>query len=263
MLKILHISDIHYKNKYSNPDNSYEEILYKMRNPILNLKDCLKTVNLNEIDLIIISGDLCDSGSIEDYQTLKKIIDKLFKDKIVLFTLGNHDIKENFKVGWLKREADNMPLNYSYHFKGYDIISLDNSVYDNPDGYLSEKSFKWLKKELKKNSNPKILFMHHHLHYHPGVKPLADKELLEPLINDSGIIMILCGHSHSAYLGTFGKKEYYVANSMAFKGENHFDKSVTFKEKYGYNYYEVEGTKVVKAKIEVFFTGKLISMWQL
>lgn len=260
MLKILHISDTHFRIRYQEPKNDYEEILYRMNDPIDNLKKCLRNIFLPEIDMVAITGDLCDAGSFEDYARFRKITQELFGDKPVFVTLGNHDDKANFKKAW-REEVDENPYHYVKNFLGYTIIGFDNSVFHNPNGYVDDERLQWLQKQLSQAKNPVILLMHHHLHDHPGVKPLPNKEKLEKIIADSKVVMILCGHSHAAYAGTFAKKDYFVAGSMSFKGENHFDNSVDFKEKFGYNLYEVDGEEVACAKIEVISNRKLISTW--
>lgn len=110
-MRIIHLSDIHYKKENS------EEIIKKM------IDDLDKNNKENEINLILITGDLIDKGGISfgsiesafqsfEEDVLRQIIKKLniLEDRII-FCPGNHDIDRKrinkySEIG-LKNELDN------------------------------------------------------------------------------------------------------------------------------------------------------------
>lgn len=261
MMNILHISDIHYRKKYIKYNNIYEQMLFNMGNPLINLKKCLIEVySKYKIDLILISGDLCDSGKVEEYKELKKFIDNNVGNIPYVVTLGNHDIKENFEEGWGIKLNNGLLLS-TFDICDYKIISFDNSEYDNSLGVLDEFRVNWLRETLLQSKKPTILLMHHHLHNHAGVPPIEYSEEFESLIKTSNIFIICCGHTHSAFFSTFANKSYFVGNSMSFRGENNRDNTVCFKEIFGYCVYEIEKDKVSKIHMETLSNDKLLSVW--
>lgn len=92
-MRIIHLSDIHYKN-----DENSEKIIKKM------IDDLDKKNKENEINLILITGDLIDKGGISfgsiesafqsfEEDILSQIIKKLnMAEDRIIFCPGNHDI---------------------------------------------------------------------------------------------------------------------------------------------------------------------------
>jgi len=78
-MKILHISDIHYKKKHQPVETGYLSVFNSITSPILNLEKGLKKINLDQISIILICGDLTEEGSIEDYVQLKVYLDEMFE----------------------------------------------------------------------------------------------------------------------------------------------------------------------------------------
>lgn len=48
-----------------------------MTSPLIQIKNSLNKINLSEIDFIIITGDLVESGTSEDYEILKYELENL------------------------------------------------------------------------------------------------------------------------------------------------------------------------------------------
>ncbi len=111
-MRIIHLSDIHYKN-----DENSEKIIKKM------IDDLDKKNKENEINLILITGDLIDKGGISfgsiesafqsfEEDILSQIIKKLnMAEDRIIFCPGNHDIDRKkidkyLEIG-LKNDLDN------------------------------------------------------------------------------------------------------------------------------------------------------------
>ena len=137
-MRFLHLSDIHFLRKYHKAEKGYNSIFNNMTNPVEQIKSCLKKVDLKTIDFIIITGDLVESGSAEDYKVLK--LDRLFKGIPYVVTLGNHDNKEAFYKGWFNKES-NKSYNVVKEIGDLRIISFDNSNYKNSDGFISKEQY--------------------------------------------------------------------------------------------------------------------------
>ncbi len=162
-MRFLHLSDIHFLRKYHKAEKGYNSIFNNMTNPVEQIKSCLKKVDLKTIDFIIITGDLVESGSAEDYKVLKYELDRLFKGIPYVVTLGNHDNKEAFYKGWFNKES-NKSYNVVKEIGDLRIISFDNSNYKNSDGFISKEQYEWINKQLKTDcKKDTILMLHHHL----------------------------------------------------------------------------------------------------
>ncbi len=243
-MRILHISDIHYRFKFTNK-NTYESILS-------NMDSCLSKLArlpLSDIDCICLTGDLCDDGSVDDYKTLKKYLDDLNIPYFIC--LGNHDDKKAFYKGWFNRDDDCPYLNIS-NLNGLNFISFDNSEYGYPDGYIDKYRIDWLSKHIKDNS---IVLMHHQLNDLPGIPGLKDRELLLDVLNDDRIIGVLNGHSH--WFNEDGN--IFTAPSISFRAFNSA-RGVEFYDCFGYCIYEINNN-FISLIDEKDTQGKLLGIW--
>jgi 3',5'-cyclic-AMP phosphodiesterase len=111
-MNLLHISDIHFRRQYPDCQEGYQGMLAAMQNPLIPLTECLRHAQQRAtIDLVVISGDLTEDGDVEDYRYLKEQLHRLLGDVEIIVTLGNHDIKSNFHIGWCGTAASESPYN--------------------------------------------------------------------------------------------------------------------------------------------------------
>lgn len=239
-MKLLHLSDIHYRDRYEKAETGYLSVLTKMTPPLVNLKKCFDQVEKKELDGVVITGDLTEKGTVEDYQKLKIFLDQELGSLPVAVALGNHDIKTAFRNGWGLSDAnlnDQKPYNAVYDLSGLKIISLDNAIAGYPNGVITHAQILWLEKQLIENKGKKIiLIFHHNLMLGQDNLPSAywDSHFYELIIN-SEILGILCGHTHYQYSGHFAGIPYATAPNMSFRGKNcNNQRDVEFEEFPGY-----------------------------
>ena len=91
-MMFLHLSDIHFLRRYPRVEKGYNSIFNCMTSPLIQIKNSLNKINLSEIDFIIITGDLVESGTSEDYEILKYELENLLGEIPYIITLGNHII---------------------------------------------------------------------------------------------------------------------------------------------------------------------------
>ena len=246
-MRILHISDIHYRKSFSN-NNIYESILANMDSSLSKVETLLNSIS--NIDCICITGDLCDDGNVDDYKTLKDFLNSF---KIPYFLcLGNHDNKEAFYKAFYDKDY-NGPYLRENMFDNIPIISFDNSEYGYPNGYLDEDRLAWLKDSINK-FHSSIILMHHQFHDMPGIPALDNKDELLKIIN-SNVLAILNGHTH------WYKKEdnVFTAPSISFRAIN-ANKGVEFFDCFGYCIYEVNDSCISLVE-EKDTQGKLLGIW--
>lgn len=263
-MKILHLSDIHFRRDlgtaeilpWRSSDSAYLRMLSHMENPLIFLDECLEKA-LHGINLVVITGDLTEDGSKEDYTFLKKHLDEKISGIPLVVTLGNHDSKENFRRGFLgQSEAENPLLRYnSVSFvQGLPIISLDSSIEGTADGDLSPDQLCWLKNTLSEvGHTPSLLITHHHLLPSQGqVPPLPQSTQLAEVIKNSSVCAVLCGHSHFFHQDHMGSIPCCSADSLSFFGDTQKDGTVRFSERYGYSIYDLSCGKLSLLKHRCF-----------
>lgn len=262
-MKILHLSDLHFRQTYDPSSDGYKNMLTKMKNPMDPLIKCLIEVNRREkIDTIVISGDLTDDGQASDYAYLKKHLEAVIGDKKMIVTLGNHDIKSQFRLGWLGEVASENSFNTIDEFEELAIISFDNSVFKNPNGHISDEQLNWLEQTLIAiGDKPVMVMTHHHLlneqNTIPAV-PQADKMI--DLLSKYHVLAILTGHTHHSFTGEIKGIPYYTASSMSFCGTDEGNGIVRFEACYGYNIYTIKKGKIVRQVSDNFFPRKFLSL---
>lgn len=240
-MEILHLSDIHYRNHYEQAEAGYLSVLAKMTPPLVNLKKCLDQIDKSKLDGVVITGDLTEEGTEQDYMELKRFLNQELGSLPVFVTLGNHDIKSAFFKGWGLCKDKNTDSQESYNavYDLFDtkVISLDNAIAGYPNGVITHNQYLWLKDQLTENSGKKIILIFHHplLSNQANIPPAYWDSLFFELISGSRILGILCGHTHHQYLGNFAGVPYTIAPSMSFRGRSCLDlEIVKFEEFPGY-----------------------------
>jgi len=178
---------------------------------------------LNELlpDLILLTGDLTDDGSITSYNHLKILMAPL---KVPFCVIpGNHDNRENMRSSFCQHEY--MPLNGFLHYvienHPVRLIGLDTLVEGEGYGKLCDERLSWFEKTLQADfKTPTLIFMHH-----PPVKvgvKFFDRinctmsPIFEELIrNAPNVIGTLTGHYHHLCVSSFGGKPCFLAPSIA------------------------------------------------
>ena len=131
-MKLLHISDLHYRTNYDtgSESSSYQSALQRMMPPLCKLDDCLEKLGedtVKTLDGVLISGDLCDGGSSADYEALRIGLETRFSEIPLIITLGNHDDSTAFREGWLGEAPDSAPWHSITRIGDLSIIAFDNS----------------------------------------------------------------------------------------------------------------------------------------
>ncbi|MGM0214530.1 metallophosphoesterase family protein [Enterococcus sp. AZ109] len=260
-MNILHISDIHFRREYEASEDGYKGMLANMQSPLIPLGQCLSQIQQQTtVDLVIISGDLTEDGEVEDYRYLKEWLQVALGDTDVIVTLGNHDIKENFWVGWCGAPASAAFYNQVVEYPAFTVLSFDNSCYGYPDGIVDEAQFQWLAQTLEQlKGQPIILVTHHHLLAQQSNMPKwPGTERLLDLLASYDIRCILNGHTHHPFTDEINGIPYFTVASMSFVGEDEGEGLVRFEERHGYNLYGVENARVTRQTSENFISGHVL-----
>ena len=171
-------------------------------------------------DLMLVTGDLVESGEKWAYEQLKESL-AVF-DFPVFMALGNHDKRENFQSvfpdvafadGFLQYTIDNYPVR---------IIVLDTLEEGRHGGSFGEKRAKWLEERLSEQTDkPTILALHH-----PPIKTginwmTADPnsewvKTLEGIVSrHKHVIHMVAGHIHRSIFKKFAGTTISVCPAVA------------------------------------------------
>jgi Icc protein len=153
---IAQISDLHIK-----PPGS---LAYRRVDTAKALERCVTALNefLPKPDLVVISGDLADTPTAEEYEHLKRLLTPL---KLPFVGIpGNHDSRELMRAAFplASYAVASGPLNQRVEVGGLDLLLLDSSVHGKPHGELEAATLQWLEEILgSAPDRPALLFLHH------------------------------------------------------------------------------------------------------
>jgi 3',5'-cyclic AMP phosphodiesterase CpdA len=155
-VRIAQVSDLHIK-----PPGA---LAYGRVDTAQALERCVAV--LNEFrpapDFVVISGDLADTPTSEEYDYLKRLLAPL---KLPFAGIpGNHDSRELMRAAFPQADyaMASGPLNQRIEIGGLDLVLLDSSVPGKPYGELGATTLQWLEATLASSSDrPTLLFLHH------------------------------------------------------------------------------------------------------
>jgi Icc protein len=155
-------------------------------------------------DLTVVTGDLVDTGTAEEYAHLRSLLAPLGMPVFVI--PGNHDAREPLRQafaadGYLPREGF---LHYAIEEWPLRIIALDTLIPGATGGALCRERLDWLERTLAAAPRrPSLLLMHHP----PFVTGIGHMDRIglsgiaafaEIIARHPQVERILCGHLHRA-----------------------------------------------------------------
>lgn len=196
-MRIIQISDLH----------------FGMNNALIIEAFLTDLVEL-EPEIIIISGDLTQRATHDQYELAKEFLQKLSPSK-VLVVPGNHDIPlysplsrllHPFK---LYKQFITPKLGCNFSNKEINILGVNSATpYKIKDGVLNNHTLSLIKNHFSGADRTfNLLFFHHNINYFSGMHhPLANSEELINYLIESPIHMVCTGHLHYANLKLITKK---------------------------------------------------------
>jgi 3',5'-cyclic-AMP phosphodiesterase len=200
---IAQISDLHIKRPGA--------MAYGRVDTAKALEQCIAA--LNEFtpapDFVVISGDLADTPTAEEYDHLKRLLAPL---KLPFASVpGNHDSREMMRAAFPASNyaQSSGPLDQRIEIAGLDLLLLDSSVPGKPHGRLDPATLEWLDVTLASSpQRPALLFLHHPPFsagiLHMDRQNLFDADALALIVRrHPRVRLIATGHVHRATLTMF------------------------------------------------------------
>ncbi len=204
-IRIAQISDLHIKAPGS--------LAYGRVDTAKALARCVAALNefRPEPDFVVISGDLVDTPTSEEYEHLKRLLAPL---KLPFATIpGNHDSRELMRAAFPDAAyvPSSGPLNQKIEVGGLDLVLLDSSVPGKSHGELDAPTLQWLDVTLgAADDRPALVFLHHPPFVtgigHMDRQNLSGSGELAAIVRrHPRVQLIAAGHVHRATLTMFAR----------------------------------------------------------
>lgn len=175
------------------------------------LERCVAALNALDPapDLVVISGDLADTPTAEEYDHLARLLRPL---KLPYAAVpGNHDSRELMRAAIpdARYAHASGPLDQKLEIGGLDLLLLDSSVHGKPHGELGEPTLQWLEATLAASRERPALVVLHHPPFAAGIwhmdrQNLRNADQLAAIVRRHPHVQaIACGHVHRATLTMF------------------------------------------------------------
>lgn len=227
---IAQISDLHIK---ANGRLSYKKV--DTQAALLRVIETLNRMTPRP-DKVVITGDLVDFGTAEEYQTLRQVLRRL---QIPFMLMpGNHDDRQQLRAAFPEHHylQRGETLNWQARVKDVQLLALDSSVPQQPWGYVDETQLAWLDQQLTREPQLPTLVMLHHPPLVSGIghmdkQPLRNPDALANIIaRHPQVERVLSGHLHRSvqarFAGTLACVAPGVSHQVAFdlseNGPAHF-----------------------------------------
>ncbi len=183
------------------------ELIYRKVDTLPMLENAVAQLNRLDPapDIVLLTGDLVDSGDPGEYARLRAAIAKLKQP--VYAIPGNHDDRAAFRAAFADRAylpGSGEHLHYTVEDWPVRLVALDTLVPGEVGGHMDQARCQWLDAQLAKAPDrPTLVFMHHPP-FEVGVDHL-DKWPLKGA-DDFGRVLarhpqierVICGHAHRA-----------------------------------------------------------------
>ncbi len=117
---------------------------------------------LDPVDCVVLTGDLTDHGTAEEYQRLRRILAPL--PLPLLAIPGNHDSREAMRAAfadmdWIPASG---PIHWHHDFGPFSLIALDTLVEGAPYGMICDRGLQFLDRTLNAlGAQPVVVATHH------------------------------------------------------------------------------------------------------
>jgi 3',5'-cyclic-AMP phosphodiesterase len=199
---IAQISDLHIKRQGA--------LAYNRVNTAAALTRCVAELNRfsPQPDLVVISGDLADTPTAEEYAHLKSLLAPL---RIPFAAIpGNHDDRAQMRAALPQDGAPAQgAINLARTVGELDIFLIDSSTPGMNYGTLDAATLQWLDVTLAASTaRPALLFLHHPPLVtgitHMDVQNLRNADALAGILRrHPRVRLVAAGHVHRAVLTTF------------------------------------------------------------
>jgi 3',5'-cyclic-AMP phosphodiesterase len=164
-------------------------------------------------DAVLVTGDLADHASDDEYEQLGEMLSALEAPVHVL--PGNHDDRRALSRHFGVPGADGHPVHYSVDLGALRLVLLDTTIPGEDSGALGAERLSWLDADLASAPEQLTLVAMHHTPLVLGIPawdeiglPFADRQALsEVLQRHPQVRRLVGGHVHRTITGEFAGRD--------------------------------------------------------
>jgi Icc protein len=201
------ISDLHVKNPGA--------LAYRRVDTAAALARCIARLNaLNpRPDAVLMTGDLVDQGTPEQYRHLKSLLAGLEIPYYLL--VGNHDERAALRAAFPERpelSSGGEFVQYTVDIGPLRVIALDSLQPGQSPGHLCDARLAWLAAQLDAASGRPVVVALHHPPFMCGIghmddlrlDPAAASHMAALIARYPNVERVICGHVHRPMFVRFG-----------------------------------------------------------
>ena len=132
------------------------------KDPLPRLEAVIESIRSlpNAPDAVLVSGDLTDHGTAEEYEVVRGMLGRL---ELPLYVLsGNHDDRGRMRAAFDLPGEGEEPVRYSVDVGELRLVLLDSNVPGRDPGTYDDERLSWLDAELAAEpERPTLLAVHH------------------------------------------------------------------------------------------------------
>jgi Icc protein len=192
---LLQLSDPHIGADWGGPDGP---------RPVANLRHAVAAVLAlpDRPDALVLTGDLADNGTPEEYATVRELLEPLGLEPRVV--PGNHDVRAPLREAFGLAGSGSEHCSHAVDLGPLRLIALDSTIPDGEAGALDEGRLEWLDGVLAEAPRqPTVIALHHPplLTGMPAFDEIAlarpDQDALGTLLGrHPQVARIIAGHVH-------------------------------------------------------------------
>jgi outer membrane protein assembly factor BamB/predicted MPP superfamily phosphohydrolase len=185
--------------------------------PELALNKIVDEINEMSLDFVVVTGDLTNTGTNAELESVKSALDKL--------TIPCHVIPGNHETNWSESAGQHFAKlwgndRFVEHYKGFTLIGFATGPYMRMgDGLVKQEDLLWLSDQLAKNSSEdQVLLAFSH---YPLVEGLSNHYQVSELLKNYHCKAVFCGHGHKAQLMNFNSLTGIMGRALMMKNSGY------------------------------------------
>ncbi|MBB1257668.1 phosphodiesterase [Streptomyces alkaliterrae] len=173
------------------------------------------------VDAVLVTGDLADHGTEEEYREARAALAPLRDRYRVLTCPGNHDSRPEYRAFLLGLPTGTDPVNEVHEIDGVRVLMCDSSIPGRSEGELAPATLHWLDTTLAAaQDQPAFVALHHPpvplgLPYLDRIGLREPQALADVLARHPQVAAVLCGHAHTAATTSFAGRPLVCAPGIA------------------------------------------------